>query len=94
MPFPDLVRKTGGVLHSQATGIPDDGNNTFALDIPLSAAIDENWLEFLVVALGPSVQGATFVGLSADRTQVTLNFTQIGNDQATVCAKLVHTVVR
>lgn len=92
MSFPDLVEKTGGVLHSEATGVPDNGNNTFALGLD-PEVVDEDWLE-LEVDLGGSVTDAAFVSMSPDKTQITMSFVQGGVDAVTVRAKQKHTIVR
>lgn len=105
MPFPDLqprpdARKGPGgqsVIWAEATGVPDNGDNTFALPFISEgvdpAAIDEDWLDVRVAADGPSITGAAFVSLSADKTQMTINFTQGGADQATVTVSIIHSIV-
>lgn len=91
--FPGLVRRPGSALWSEATGVPVDGNNTFALGLdPLT--IQEDWLQITVDALGSSVLHAEYVGLSADRTQITINFSQAGTDPARVIVQNTHTVIR
>jgi len=89
--FPNLQLKPGGVLHSVATGVPVDGDNTFELGFDLENINDE-WLRIDVFALGSQVTGATYVSRSG--TQVTMNFTQLGTDQARVEAKIIHSSVR
>jgi len=90
MAFPDLTRTTGGVLHSSATGLPVNGANTFAHN--LQSVVDTDWVDVTVVALGPSITAATLTSVTA--TQITVNFTQTGADQATVYANYRHTIIR
>jgi len=94
MAFPDLTLKTGGQLHSQATGQPVNGSNTFALAIPPAKIDNTDWLSIEVIPLGSSITGASFVSISGDKTQITVNFTQTGTDQATVKAEFKHTLGR
>jgi hypothetical protein len=106
MPFPDLVLKSdprwgGGrtsTIVAEATGVPDNGANTFAL--PFVAAgidpsmVDEDWFEnFCVQANGPDVTGARFTSISGDKTMITMDFDQAGADSATVRIELKHSVV-
>lgn len=94
MAFPNLALKSGGSLTAEATGIPVNGNNTFNLAIDPNLVDDTNWLDITVTPLGPSVTGATFTSISADKTQITINFVQSGVDQATVVAKQIHSTQR
>lgn len=93
MSFPNLALKTDGQLHAEATGQPANGNNTFSIGIP-AQYINEEWLEIEVTSLGDSVSDAQYVGLSIDKTQLTINFTQTGTDQATVAVRQVHSIER
>lgn len=91
MSFPDLVLKTNSRYNSSAQGTPDNGNNEFAHGI--DAVKIQNHPERLIIEvtpLGPSIEGATYVSLSADYTMITVNFTQYGSDQALVEARLLH----
>lgn len=105
MAFPDLDPRPddrGGIsgastLWAEATGLPDNGNNTFelpfiGLGVP-PAAITEDWLEISVQPIGPSITGVDFVSLSADKRFLTLNFAQGGADEARVTVEVVHTLV-
>ena len=94
MAFPDLTVKSGGSLTSEATGTPVNGNNTFAVGIDPDLIDNTDWLEFTVTPLGASVTNATFTSLSGDKTQVTINFTQSGADQAKVVAVQKHSIIR
>ena len=91
MAFPNLVLKTGGYLAAQATGTPDNGHNSFDVGIAASQ-LDPNWLDILVTSLGASIIDCTFVSLVG--TVLTLNFSQSGGDQATVLARVSHSLVR
>lgn len=94
MPFPDLILKTGRTNLSERTGTPDNGINEFAHNWDLTdEQIDENLIELSYEAQGPSVSGATFVGLSADKTKLRVNFTQSGTDEVRVVAHHTHTLV-
>ena len=93
MPFPNLTLRSGGTLTAEATGTPDDGDNTFALAIP-PAYVDENWLELDITLNGPSVTSATYVSLSGDKTQLTVNFGQTGADTVTLIATMIHSFRR
>jgi len=93
MPFPNLIRRAGSRLWSEATGVPANGPNTFALDFDPGLVAAE-WLFFDVTGLGPSVNGVRFISLSADKTQVTLDFVQTGADAVRVVAQLLHTIPR
>lgn len=105
MPFPDLVRKVDlrkgpngeSVIWAEAQGVPDNGNNTFAipfigLGIP-PGQIDEDWMTVIIQSLGPAVTTSAFVSLSADKTQMTFSFAQAGADQAIVTVGLIHSLV-
>ena len=94
MAFPDLTLRTGGVHHSENTGVPSNGSNTFAIGMDPTLIDNTDWLEFYVTALGTSITGAALVGVSGDKTQVTINFTQTGTDQARVEAVYTHSAVR
>ena len=105
MAFPDLTPRAdlrqgpGGesTLWAEATGVPDNGNNTFALPFVANgiepSQIDANWIKIVAVALGSSVSGAAFVSLSADKTEITVSFVQSGADSVRLTARLTHTMV-
>lgn len=93
MAFPNLVLTTGGVLHSQNTGTPTNGVNTFALNIDPDL-IDPNWLTINVYPLGSSIQSATSGGLSVDKTTFTITFVQTGTDQCRIEAIVTQSLVR
>ena len=105
MSFPDLQPRPddrqgpsgASELWAEATGLPDNGNNTFMLPfIGLGvnpAAITEDWLNITIQPLGPSITGATFVSLSGDKQFMTLNFVQGGADQARVTVEVIHSLV-
>lgn len=93
MAFPNLVQRPGSRLWSEATGVPVNGPNTFALDLD-PALVEAEWLFFDIQSLGPSVNGVSFVSLSADKTQITLDFIQTGTDAVRVVAQLLHTIPR
>ena len=90
MAFPNLTVKSGGTFTSEATGVPANGNNTFDINIDPTVIDDSNWFTFHVIALGASVLNATNPVVSADKTQVTINFLQTGGDSAKVIAEFVH----
>lgn len=90
MAFPELSLRSGGRLTSEATGTPSNGNNTFAHAIPYP--IDSTWLEIEVVANGTSIRACTFV--SADDTNLTLNFDQRGVATVTVRVRYRHSQTR
>ncbi len=101
MPFPDLAMRTDGVLWAEATGVPDDGDNTFLLPFVDSGLppnnLDEDWLIIIPQKLGPSVVSTNLpVGplLSLDKRFMTLNFVQAGADSLTLTVFMVHTLVR
>jgi hypothetical protein len=91
--FPDLTLKEKAKFHSEGQGVPDNGDNEFAHGInPDFIKGHEEQLQFDVFPQGPSITGATFVGLSADFTKVTLNFTQGGADEAIIKAEFEHSM--
>jgi hypothetical protein len=100
MPFPNLALRAGGTYHAEATGVPDNGNNTFT--IPFVAAgidpdlVDEDWLDINVIPSGAGVTGATLGAplLSVDKGSMTLSFAADGITAARVIVKLNHTGVR
>lgn len=93
MAFPNLILTPGGVLHSEKSGTPINGDNTFELGI-LPENINEEYLDIEVTPLGPSVTSASYVSLSPDKKNITINFTQAGANQAKVTAKQTHSLVR
>jgi len=71
--------------------VPDNGNNTFKHNINPNILRDhEDQLEFHIYFKGPAVTEAEFVSLSADLTEVTINFTQIGASEALVRAIFIQ----
>jgi len=93
MSFPDLAVRNHGALLAEATGVPSNGNNTFALGLsPLD--VDEDWLNILTVAITDSVTDVTYISLSADKTHLTLNFAQSGTGSCRVTAWVTHSTVR
>jgi hypothetical protein len=105
MSMPDLEPKfdarkgSNSTMYAEVTGVPDNGNNVIGLPwvdqgIPPSQ-VEEDWIEFRVEALGPSVTGASVVGgsLSPDKRSITLNFSQSGGDAAILSANLIHTEI-
>ena len=106
MPFPDLDPRpdtrgnTPGhtsTLWAEATGVPDNGDNVFAIPfVGLGMnpnVIDEEWLDIRVEADGPSITGATFVSISGDKLSMTINFVQGGGDAATVTVVITHSLI-
>lgn len=115
MPFPDL-QLVGDVLKApnasvpnaaEATGFPDDGNNTFLLPF-VDAGVDPvlvtpgrlkiHWDPDPSRSAGgssnPGVDDVRFVALSADKRFLTLNFSNPGGSgDARVNVQLDHTVV-
>lgn len=100
MSFPDLVLKPGGVLHSEAQGVPVNGDNEFDAGIDL-VRLDEQlggedavneWLRIEIFSKGDSVEGGTFVSRTGNK--LTVNFTQTGMDEALVIATVTHSGVR
>jgi hypothetical protein len=115
--FPNLALRVdpqspGGTSNAwaEATGIPDNGNNTFTLPF-VAAGIDPNliqadWMRITVTLNGRQLQNGTvlaagvtdaaFVSLAANKTDLTLTFTQgaPGVGQANVGVELIHTVSR
>lgn len=94
MSFPNLTLKIGGVLRAEADGIPVNGNNTFNLSIPSKWIDTTDWLDIEASALGPGITNVNFVSISQNKQQITLDFTQMGNDTARVVIKLNHSIVR
>jgi hypothetical protein len=99
MSFPDLQLKPSqkgndAVLHSEATGVPDNGDNTFQIGIdPKKTPIDPDKVE-ITIYLNGSVTGATLVGaVDAETGNVTVNFVQGGADACRVACVMHHTVV-
>jgi len=93
MAFPNLVAEPSGAkYHSTATGVPNNGNNIFALGILPLNKVNSDRLKFTVTPQGPSVTGTTFVSYNAVTGQVTLNFVQGGADACRVDAELEHSI--
>lgn len=93
MPFPDLTLAAGRTNESEATAAPDNGVNEFAHNWNLQPdQIVETAIDLEVQALGPSVTGATFVGLTADKLRLQVSFVQTGADSARVVAKHNHSI--
>lgn len=110
MPFPDLTLRTdpsqrGGLatLWADALGVPDNGDNTFAIPfldvLGSSAQLVEEMLIVVVRPLSSSstVTFATFTPgsfLAVDKRSITINFEQSGSDQCEVIVGLLHTHTR
>ena len=97
MNFPALVRREGGVLHSFATGVPDNGVNEFDSGLDLERLTKllpnlDDWIRVRVYALGLNVTGASFVARVGNNLRV--NFQQAGADQCYVTCEVVHSTVR
>lgn len=93
MSFPNLELIEDARYHSRGQGVPENGDNEFDIGIdPIKIIGHEDQLEFHVYPQGapPSVTGVSFVELSDDRTKVTLNFTQTGEDEVIVEAVFIH----
>jgi hypothetical protein len=105
MAFPDLTpredNRQGGrspsTIWAEAEGVPANGANTFGLPFIAEgiqpSLVDEDWLDIRVEGLGPSIKSSSFVSLAADKQSMTLNFEQVGTDQARVTVALIHTVI-
>lgn len=107
MSFPNLALHTSdSELWADATGVPDNGPNTFQIPFALSPAlggagippdkVDEDWLKIDVISLSADVSACVAGAplLSADKLSMTLNFTQAGAGQCTVRVQLVHSLTR
>ncbi len=93
MPIPDLTPIPGGVMHATGTGEPINGNNTFKLGID-AQFVNEDWLQFFVIAQGPSVTAASFVSYDPTTGDVVLAVTQGGTDQVRVDAQIIYSPAR
>jgi hypothetical protein len=102
MAIPDLAVIPGGLLISQATGVPVNGANTFGIPYA-DAGIDPNEIteDNLVVdvlrdSTTSSVEGAVAGTpfLSPDKTQMTLDIVQTGGDAATIRCQLLSSTIR
>lgn len=89
MAFPNLTLGTGGYLHSEGTGVPSNGINTFAHNLPV--VDNPSWIQIQVIA-GASITNAVLVSITA--TNISINFTQTGVDSAQILATLIHTIYR
>lgn len=90
MPFPNLTPLPQAKYHSSATGVPDNGNNVFALGITPFSKVNPDRLKITVKPQGPSVTGATFVSYNSATGNVTMNFAQSGADACEVDVELDH----
>lgn len=95
-------------MFAEATGIPADGANTFMIPfIGLGVRPDEVDPDKLKIfmnvgprtspsALAAGVLAVEFVALSADKTMLTLNFTQTapGVGEAEVVVQIQHSITR
>ncbi len=90
MSFPALALRTGGIMNSQAAGVPTNGQNTIAHNIP--NVTDPDWIDVVVANAGTSITDASLV--SVDATNIVIDFSQSGVDQATVIATYKHSIVR
>lgn len=105
--FTNVLAGPGAVLlyAAEGTGIPDNGDNVIGL--PFVAAgvppdlIDASRIKVYVEfdpgrpsggSLAPGVTDCRFVSLSADKTELTLNFAQSGVGTARVTVELNHTI--
>jgi hypothetical protein len=93
MAFPNLTLLPGASLFASAQGIPVNGRNTFLHGLD-PAQIDEDWLLVAVDELGPSVTDVTYVGLSADRLSLVMDFVQAGVDECWILVGLLHSEMR
>jgi hypothetical protein len=103
-PRPDPEKGPGGIqdLFAEATGIPSDGNNTFSIPfIALGVRPGEVDTNKMKIFMSPSRvnQGVTdvqFVALSADKTMLTLSFTQAapGVGECELVVQIQHSVTR
>jgi hypothetical protein len=89
-----LTRRSGGYLLSEGTFVPTNGLNVVAHGLDPETIIDDTWLSVVVQADGPSVIGATYGGLSADRRSLPLTITQMGGDSVTVQVVWKHSMIR
>ena len=89
MSFPDLTLVPGHVLHSEATGVADIGDNTFDLGVALEKIYEEA-LVIDVYPLDGGVTSSSYVGLNG--TMVTVNF--VGTGETLVRAKIRHSSIR
>ena len=80
-------------LTSTWSGTPDNGANVFTHGLDPDD-INEDWMEIDVVADGPSVTDVDYTSLSADKTQFTLTFVQLGSDTASVELRIRHSSIR
>jgi hypothetical protein len=100
MPFPDLTLRDGGIMHAEATGVADNGLNTFALpfvDAGIDPSdIDEEWLDVDVFPAGAGMTASALGSplLNPAKTAMTLDFTTDGVTSARVVVQLKHTGVR
>jgi hypothetical protein len=110
MSFPDLVPRPstdkgpGGIqdLFAEATGIPADGANTFMIPFiglgvrPNEVDPDKMKIFMKPSVLAPGVTYVEFVALSADKTMLTLNFTQTapGVGECELVVQIQHSITR
>lgn len=103
MAFPDLFPVAGNLMTAKAIGVPDNGNETFGIPwVPFMgmdpAQIDEENLELTVVqsTLAPGVTSARLVSLAADKSSITVDFTQTvpGTGRCMVICSLKHSLPR
>lgn len=95
MPFPDLALCSGRTNRSQATGVPDNGSNTFLHNWDLDPSqIDEDSIVVTAVAQGSSVTAVGNPTLSADKLSLIINFTQSGSDSCLLIAEHVHSLTK
>jgi hypothetical protein len=103
-PRPDTYKAPPQIqlMFAEATGVPDDGNNTFAIPfIGLGvrpSEVDPDKMKIFVQFSqdNPGVTNAEFVSLSADKTMMTLDFTQTapGTGECTVVVQIQHSITR
>jgi len=87
MAFPDLVLDPEAQYHAAARGVPDNGNNTIGLPFR-KEIIDPDRLVVDVFSKGSSVTNAELISVDPDNQEMVVNFTQSGNDEALVEAKI------
>lgn len=101
MSFPDLQPKPSqvgedAVLHTSATGVPVNGDNTFKTGLdPKKYRIDPDKVTLDVhLTPGGSVTNCTIVTDVDPLTgEVTLNFAQSGNDPCRIECRMEHSTV-
>lgn len=94
MSFGNLSLRRNSTRISEATSIPSNGANTFAIGFAISNS-DNFTLD--IVANGPSITDVSWAEPADGDTTVTVTFAQNGSDSATIIATqefAAHTLVR